>query len=87
MASWRPPEEMKAYLEPYSPPAPPPPVHLRRPRAAKKDAKAAQGPRKKAASESVAVDVAAAAAPDKAAEAVPAGKPGKAAAKAGTRLR
>ena len=32
-------EEMKAYLEPYSPPAPPPPVHLRRPRAAKKDAK------------------------------------------------
>ncbi len=26
------PEEMKAYLEPYSPPAPPPPVHLRRPR-------------------------------------------------------
>jgi tRNA nucleotidyltransferase/poly(A) polymerase len=33
------PEEMKAYLEPYSPPAPPPPVHLRRPRMAKKDAK------------------------------------------------
>jgi hypothetical protein len=33
------PEEMKAYLEPYSPPAPPPPVHLRRPRAVKKDAK------------------------------------------------
>ena len=33
------PEEMKAFLEPYSPPAPPPPVHLRRPRAAKKDAK------------------------------------------------
>jgi tRNA nucleotidyltransferase (CCA-adding enzyme) len=33
-------EEMKAYLEPYSPPAPPPPVHLRRPRAAKKDSKA-----------------------------------------------
>ncbi|MCU1248546.1 MAG: Polynucleotide adenylyltransferase region [Edaphobacter sp.] len=32
-------EEMKAYLEPYSPPAPPPPVHLRRPRMAKKDAK------------------------------------------------
>ena len=32
-------EEMKAYLEPYSPPAPPPPVHLRRPRVAKKDAK------------------------------------------------
>src|SRR5438270_229934 len=32
-------EEMKAYLEPYSPPAPPPPVHLRRPRMARKDAK------------------------------------------------
>ncbi len=32
-------EEMKAYLEPHSPPAPPPPVHLRRPRVAKKDAK------------------------------------------------
>jgi tRNA nucleotidyltransferase (CCA-adding enzyme) len=34
------PEEMKAYLEPYSPPAPPPPVHLRRPRAARKETKA-----------------------------------------------
>jgi len=32
-------EEMRAYLEPYSPPAPPPPIHLRRPRVAKKDAK------------------------------------------------
>jgi tRNA nucleotidyltransferase (CCA-adding enzyme) len=41
-------EEMKAYLEPYSPPAPPPPVHLRRPRVAKKDAKPAKS-RKKAA--------------------------------------
>ena len=41
-------EEMKAYLEPYSPPAPPPPVHLRRPRASKKDAKPAKS-RKKAA--------------------------------------
>jgi tRNA nucleotidyltransferase/poly(A) polymerase len=41
------PEEMKAFLEPYSPPAPPPPVHLRRPRASKKDAKAAKS-RKKA---------------------------------------
>jgi tRNA nucleotidyltransferase (CCA-adding enzyme) len=40
-------EEMKAYLEPYSPPAPPPPVHLRRPRVAKKDAKPAKS-RKKA---------------------------------------
>src|SRR5271154_125476 len=43
-------EAMKAYLEPYSPPAPPPPVHLRRPRAAKKDAKPAKS-RKKAAVE------------------------------------
>lgn len=32
-------EEIRAFLEPYSPPAPPPPVHLRRPRAARKDAK------------------------------------------------
>jgi hypothetical protein len=44
-------EEMKAFLEPYSPPAPPPPVHLRRPRLAKKDAKPAKS-RKKAAVES-----------------------------------
>jgi hypothetical protein len=35
-------EEMKAYLEPYSPPAPPPPVNLRRARAGKKVAKAAK---------------------------------------------
>jgi hypothetical protein len=33
-------EEMKAFLEPYSPPAPPPAVHLRRARATKKDSKA-----------------------------------------------
>jgi tRNA nucleotidyltransferase (CCA-adding enzyme) len=43
-------EEMKAYLEPYSPPAPPPPVHLRRARVPKKDAKPAKS-RKKAAVE------------------------------------
>jgi len=43
-------EEMRAYLEPYSPPAPPPPVHLRRPRVAKKEAKPAKS-RKKAAVE------------------------------------
>jgi tRNA nucleotidyltransferase/poly(A) polymerase len=43
-------EEMRAYLEPYSPPAPPPPVHLRRPRVAKKDAKPPKS-RKKAAVE------------------------------------
>ncbi len=36
------PEEMKAFLEPYSPPAPPPPVNMRRVRAAKKDAKPAK---------------------------------------------
>jgi hypothetical protein len=41
------PEEMKAFLEPYSPPAPPPTVHLRRARATKKDAKVAKS-RKKA---------------------------------------
>ncbi len=41
------PEEMKAFLEPYSPPAPPPPVHLRRARGTKKDTKAAKS-RKKA---------------------------------------
>jgi hypothetical protein len=40
-------EEMKAYLEPYSPPAPPPAVHSRRARASKKDAKASKA-RKKA---------------------------------------
>jgi hypothetical protein len=44
------PEEMKAYLEPYSPPAPPPPVHLRRARATKKEAKSPKG-RKKAGAE------------------------------------
>jgi tRNA nucleotidyltransferase (CCA-adding enzyme) len=44
-------EEMKAYLEPYSPPAPPPPVHLRRARVAKKDAKPAKSRKKAAAVE------------------------------------
>ncbi len=45
-------EEMKAFLEPYSPPAPPPPVNLRRLRAAaKKEAKSARGRAKKAAAE------------------------------------
>ncbi len=42
-------EEVRAYLGPYSPPAPPPPVSLRRPRAAKKDAKPAKSRAKKAA--------------------------------------
>jgi hypothetical protein len=41
------PEEMKAFLEPYSPPAPPPPVHLRRARATKKEPKVSKA-RKKA---------------------------------------
>ena len=43
------PEEMKAFLEPYSPPAPPPPVSLRRARAAKKDAKPSKSRAKKGA--------------------------------------
>ncbi len=49
------PEEMKAFLEPYSPPAPPPPVSLRRPRAPRKEAKAAKS-RKKAPAEPPAQD-------------------------------
>jgi hypothetical protein len=44
------PEEIKAFLEPYSPPAPPPPVHLRRARATKKEPKVPKS-RKKAAVE------------------------------------
>lgn len=40
-------EAMKAFLEPFSPPAPPPPVSLRRPRASKKDSKPSRS-RKKA---------------------------------------
>ena len=42
------PEEMKAYLEPYSPPAPPPPVNLRRARA-RKEARPSRAKAKKAA--------------------------------------
>ena len=37
-------EEMKAYLEPYSPPAPPPPVHLRRPAHGQEGCQASQEP-------------------------------------------
>jgi tRNA nucleotidyltransferase/poly(A) polymerase len=48
------PEEMKAFLEPYSPPAPPPPVHLRRPRASKKEAKAAKSRKKASGDEALA---------------------------------
>ena len=40
------PEEMKAFLEPYSPPAPPPAVSLRRPRAPRKEAKATKSKKK-----------------------------------------
>jgi tRNA nucleotidyltransferase (CCA-adding enzyme) len=58
-------EEMKAYLEPYSPPAPPPPVHLRRARVAKKDAKPTKS-RKKAAVEANGDDVETIAAADEA---------------------
>ena len=74
------PEEMKVFLEPYSPPAPPPPVHLRRPRVAKKDAKPAKSRKKPAVSdedEAVAVDevaVEVVAAPVKAAGKVAAAK-------------
>jgi len=50
------PEEMKAFLEPYSPPAPPPPVNLRRARAAKKDAKPSKARAKKAAKAEVPSD-------------------------------
>ena len=39
-------EEMKAFLEPFSPPAPPPPVSLRRPRAPKKEAKPSKSRKK-----------------------------------------
>jgi tRNA nucleotidyltransferase (CCA-adding enzyme) len=76
------PEEMKAYLEPYSPPAPPPPVHLRRPRMAKKDAKPPKS-RKKAVAAAVgeAGDLAAVAAAGDPATAEKAGK-GTASAKA-----
>ncbi len=45
------PEEMKAFLEPYSPPAPPPPVHLRRARATRKEAKPKVSKKKKAEAE------------------------------------
>ncbi len=47
------PEEIKTFLEPFSPPAPPPPVHLRRQRAAKKGAKAAKGRKKTAPEEEI----------------------------------
>src|SRR5277367_6460288 len=81
------PEEMKAYLEPFSPPAPPPPVHLRRPRVAKKDAKPPKS-RKKAvvAAEGGVVDAVAAAGEGKVPAAGKAAK-GVAAAKAAAPLK
>lgn len=72
-------EEMKAFLEPYSPPAPPPTVHLRRPRAAKKDAKPPRSRKKAAPAEGAAPEAAEAAATEQAAPA--AAKPAKAAEK------
>lgn len=39
-------EAMRAFLEPFSPPAPPPPVSLRRPRASKKDSKPSRSRKK-----------------------------------------
>ena len=72
-------EEMKAFLEPYSPPAPPPTVHLRRPRAAKKDAKPPRSRKKAAAAEGAAPVAAEAAAAEQAAPI--AAKPAKAAEK------
>lgn len=53
------PEEMKAFLEPYSPPAPPPPVNLRRLRTAKKEAKPAKSRSKKVAKSEETDDLAA----------------------------
>jgi len=52
------PEEMKAYLEPFSPPAPPPPINLRRARA-RKEAKPGRGKGKKALAAEAALSVAA----------------------------
>lgn len=72
-------EEMKAFLEPYSPPAPPPTVHLRRPRAAKKDAKPPRSRKKAAAAEGTAAEITKSATP--AEQMVPA-KPAKAEKKA-----
>ena len=48
-------EEQKAFLEPYSPPAPPPPVNLRRARVGRKEPKSSKS-RKKAAAQTEAVD-------------------------------
>jgi hypothetical protein len=71
-------EDQKAFLEPYSPPAPPPPVHLRRARATRKEAKPPKS-RKKA----VVEDATATASPAKSApKAIPVAKKTVAPAKA-----
>lgn len=68
------PEAAKAYLEPFSPPAPPPPVHVRR-RAVKREAKPSKSRSKKAtvsADDSVDTEAETTAVATKAAAAVPA---------------
>lgn len=78
------PEEMKAFLEPYSPPAPPPPVHLRRARATRKEAKPAKSRKKAVAAETgEAEELGAAASSAEAPAAEPAKKTASAAAKKG----
>jgi tRNA nucleotidyltransferase/poly(A) polymerase len=67
-------EEVRKFLEPYSPPAPPPPVNLRRPRAQKKaepkiSKKAAKAAAEKAAAPAEVIEIAAQAAPVAAKEA------------------
>jgi len=81
-------EEVRKFLEPYSPPAPPPPVSLRRPRAMKKAEPKISKKAAKAAAEKAAAAAAAAEAPVVVAETPPAkpaevkaGKPAAVAAK------
>jgi tRNA nucleotidyltransferase/poly(A) polymerase len=50
-------EEMKAFLDPYSPPAPPPTVHPRRARASKKDTKTPKARKKTESDQALAADV------------------------------
>jgi tRNA nucleotidyltransferase (CCA-adding enzyme) len=74
------PEEMKAFLEPFSPPAPPPPVNMRRARAAKKEPKVPKSRKKAVAEEGAGAGLAEAAT----AGATTAATPAKAAAKVAT---
>jgi len=69
------PEEQKAWLEPHSPPPPPAPVHIRRPRMAKKSE-----PKKRVKKEKVVAPVAEGAAPEVAAPVAVKAAKGKAAA-------